>query len=537
MSSDLNKPSTNQPISSTDMLACSEHAPQLEGSDIKAASLITEMSAIIDSKLPVAKLHIDPASSPQLEKIVMQTSRIPDDTFQVLLELKHVVEDHESQLEGLRPQIQNNEPIADDKLKKHKQSFMSAGRKIFFDYHGAIAQHIRFVEKSWDNVNKSIRQVFDESKKTQDWQGRVDVIKDNLVPQVSAINPLLAPAESVANVAVGLAAYDISRKLDDKLSDLGVLDEALREDVLVAIKTKARLQEYLLHNQSARNNFEFICDMMYDIKVPGEGSNHRGALTSQRIDLAKEIISQLMLPVNKFLVQKNGYYGHGITVVREVDSFCDVIPKISQDIERIVAARVIIKRSHEARFGKTAHQLGMVIFQFLQTIKDIYDQKIVEQAAFFTLKTHKFSQETGILIHSLDNILDKRTSSRRMAKAKKIRKVEDRFSNAVPGPENRRALVNPDEVRGILRRLNQSVETIHKLAAASGIGKMVQSITGNEVERAHVEFDLSNNSLGEFHQVLGEGVRSGLEELEELLPIEEPKSFIGQIGAIFRPNR
>ncbi|KAF7768635.1 hypothetical protein Agabi119p4_7878 [Agaricus bisporus var. burnettii] len=532
MSSDLNKPSTDQPTASAD-IACSENDSELfEKNRIPdwTDSIITHVSTIIDSKLPVTECNIDPARSPQLESIMVQTSQLPNEAFQMLLDLKRVADDHESRLEVLRHLIQKNEPI-DDKFKEQELSFMAAGRKIFVDYHTLISQHIRFVEKSWDDVNKKIRLVLEETKKTQDWQGRVEVIKDNLVPELSAINPLLAPAESVANVTVGLGAYEISRKLDDKLRDLGLSDEALREDVRVAIETQAKLRDYRSQSVSARLLFELICKKIYGKKA------FVLVVTSQQIDTVKETFSQLILPINEYLIVKNGYYGHGITVIREVDSFCDVIPKISQDIERIVAARVIIKRSHEATFGKTAHQLGMVIFQFLQTIRDIYDQKIVEQAAFFTKKTHQFSQETGVLIHSLDNILDKRISSRRMAKAKKIRKVEDRFSNAIPGPGNRRALVNPDEVRRILRRLDKSVETIHTLAATSGIGKMVQSITGNEVERAHVEFDLSNNSLGDFHQVLGEGVRSGLEELEELLPIKKPKSFIGQIGAIFRPNR
>lgn len=65
-----------------------------------------------------------------------------------------------------------------------------------------------------------MRNVYARTENIEHWRGRLNVVKDNIVPQISAINPLLAPAESVAKVAVNLTAYEVSQNLDKNLIGL-----------------------------------------------------------------------------------------------------------------------------------------------------------------------------------------------------------------------------------------------------------------------------------------------------------------------------
>jgi hypothetical protein len=65
-----------------------------------------------------------------------------------------------------------------------------------------------------------IRELFKQSENTQRRQGQLDVVKDNAVPPISAINPILAPVESVGKVAVGLTVHTVSWKFDEELKGL-----------------------------------------------------------------------------------------------------------------------------------------------------------------------------------------------------------------------------------------------------------------------------------------------------------------------------
>jgi hypothetical protein len=62
--------------------------------------------------------------------------------------------------------------------------------------------------------------VFERSEKKRYQQGQLDAVKDNVVPPISAINPMLAPAESVGKVVVNVVAHNVSSGLDNKLKGL-----------------------------------------------------------------------------------------------------------------------------------------------------------------------------------------------------------------------------------------------------------------------------------------------------------------------------
>jgi hypothetical protein len=71
-----------------------------------------------------------------------------------------------------------------------------------------------------DSLSLKIRETFERSEKKQYLQGQLDTGKDNIVPAISAINPVLAPAEAAGKVTTGFAAYHVSCVLDHQLKGL-----------------------------------------------------------------------------------------------------------------------------------------------------------------------------------------------------------------------------------------------------------------------------------------------------------------------------
>lgn len=76
------------------------------------------------------------------------------------------------------------------------------------------------MEESWDELILGMRDVFARSENIQRWRGRLNAIKDDIVPQISSVNPLLTPAENVAKMLVGLTAHEVTQKLDENLIGL-----------------------------------------------------------------------------------------------------------------------------------------------------------------------------------------------------------------------------------------------------------------------------------------------------------------------------
>jgi hypothetical protein len=70
-----------------------------------------------------------------------------------------------------------------------------------------------------DGLSLKIRETFERSEKKQYLQGQLNAGKDNILPAISAINPVLAPAEAAGKLTAGFAAYHVSCMLDHELKD------------------------------------------------------------------------------------------------------------------------------------------------------------------------------------------------------------------------------------------------------------------------------------------------------------------------------
>lgn len=224
-----------------------------------------------------------------------------------------------------------------------------------------------------------------------------------------------------------------------------------------------------------------------------------------------------------------------ITVIREVNDFCDVVPHLIEDIERIFGAKEIIKTTHQAEFGETVYKLGFTIFKYLGQMRDNFNQKKIDpeqHKEFQQVSTLDLINETADLISPLRIILNTQTSSSKSKKAEKNRKADDRCFK--DGIWTNKTLVNSGEVEAILDKVRRAVRTIFHLANASATGKITESIRGDKVERADFKLDISVEPLRRLHQVLGQDVDAGLKRLEKLLIEQEPKAQEGQVKSFLR---
>jgi hypothetical protein len=87
----------------------------------------------------------------------------------------------------------------------------------------------------------------------------------------------------------------------------------LREDVEVAIDTKAKLKDYLCADETAEGHWKQGCQKIYSIKDFVEGSSTEATITLQQIELADKHLWQFGSPVSsaKFChsrsIQRTGY--------------------------------------------------------------------------------------------------------------------------------------------------------------------------------------------------------------------------------------
>ncbi|KAF7768641.1 hypothetical protein Agabi119p4_7884 [Agaricus bisporus var. burnettii] len=536
MSSDLNNSSTDKPVVST---ANSSNSTPYVGEtrvNLIAIDLVARLSRGIESTLPVTQLDIDPANSPELENIKDQTSLLPDDTFRAFIQLFRFLDSHQLELAKLRIKAKNNEPIPNGTLKMQEETMINGGSEIIAEHHQVIHEHIGFLDESWDAFSLKIREVFGQTENTEHWQGRLEAIIDDIIPPLSDINPVLAPIEWAGSLVLDIAACEISRKLDQELKKLGILDQALREEMIVAIKTQQTLNRHLHDNELASGSWVHACQMTYD----GEELKRypcavNEAIIMREINFVDKKLSQLIAPIKEYLVQRNEYYARGITVIREVDCFCDIAPKIFQDIRRIYEAKEIIKRRHRATFEQTVYDLGLIIFSYLGSMRDVFNQRPFDpekKKKFLADLTYNFVRDTEVLIHDIGTMIDTQSSGWRSKKAEKKRMEGDRCYENMGWRQ--RPLVKPSEVQRILRRVQKTMRTIWCLAIASGTGKIMESIEGIDEIRAHVTFDASHESLRRLRRVLKENVNADLERLNKLRIKKEPKSYMGQIRQKFQ---
>ncbi|XP_006462893.1 hypothetical protein AGABI2DRAFT_193966, partial [Agaricus bisporus var. bisporus H97] len=132
----------------------------------QADDLVTYLSAIINSKLPVAEQDIDPAHSPQLENIRIRTDRIPDRTFQALIDLMRVAESHQSNLEKIqsRQAVKDNKPLLNEIFIEEEASLKTVGTTIIRRLRKDFHQHGDYVEICWDQLILGMRNVHGRSE-------------------------------------------------------------------------------------------------------------------------------------------------------------------------------------------------------------------------------------------------------------------------------------------------------------------------------------------------------------------------------------
>ncbi|XP_006462889.1 hypothetical protein AGABI2DRAFT_193962 [Agaricus bisporus var. bisporus H97] len=535
MSSTPNDSSADKSVSGDTTTCDSNVASSIDNQD-KCSANVTDLLAyftnVFQSKLPVAEQDIDPARSPELDFIKIETKELPDKTFKALSEILQVVDSQRAQLAVFRSKAVKNKPLPDDMFETQYYSMVDSGSQIFARHRQAISESVTLVKESRGTLVSRIRESHDQSEDIKHRQNQLSAVKDDIVPLMPSV---MKPVQNVAKVGVGLAACDISRNLDESLKSLEISDEASRGDLQVITKTESKLKDYLRDNEHAVGDLIYICSSIYPGALDADISNDTTTIILQRIDLADHKMSEIIPPIENCLAQWKGNYGIGITVIREVNAFCDVVPQLIEDIERIFGAKEIIKSTHQAEFGETVYKLGFTIFKYLGQMKDNFNQKKIDpeqHKEFQQVSTLDLINETADLIYPLRIILNTQTSSSKSKKAEKNRKADDRCFE--DGTWTNKTLVKPGEVQAILDKVKSAVKTIYRLANASATGKITESIRGDKVERAHFKLDISVEPLRRLHQVLGQDVDAGLKRLEKLLIEQEPKAQEGQIKSFLR---
>ncbi|XP_006462928.1 hypothetical protein AGABI2DRAFT_119761 [Agaricus bisporus var. bisporus H97] len=516
MSSDLNNSPTDISVTGTASLPATHRTTCNEETYVHQAAvkLVGFLSQGIEEKLPITKLDIDPANSPELENIKEETRLLPEDTFRVFINLFRLLNSHRLELTRLRIKANNNEPIPNNIFETFESTLINDGNAILEEHHQIISEHISSLDESCNKLNRKILMVFGKSENTKQWLKLVDAVRVDKMPSLSDIKtgPWMAPIGWVGNVVANIAACEASRKLDGKSKELEILERALREEMSVAVKTEQKLKMYLKSNESASTSWISTCRKSYDSESLEEYTGDVEVVIMREINLVDQRLSQLIAPIKEYIVLKNEYYARGITVIREVDCFCDVVPKIFQDIKRIFEAKEIIKRRHRAKFEKTVYDLGLVIFSYLGLMRDAFDPE--KQKEFLAVSTQNFVEGTKLKVHEIGKIIDTQSSGWRSKKAEKKRIEGDRCYENMSWRQ--RPLVKPNEVQTILNRVQRATDTIRRLAITSGAGKIMESIEEKDDIRAHVAFDASHESLKRLRRVLRENVNADLERLNKL---------------------
>jgi hypothetical protein len=211
--------------------------------------------------------------------------------------------------------------------------------------------------------------------------------------------------------------------------------------------------------------------------------------------------------------------------LREARSFCDVVPKVLRELNAIGSAKEIIRSNRQFKFEKTKNELGLAIYEYLESMRVVFTQSPIDPAnleRFLEDETVKFMDDTKVPIHRLYKMLDKHTSSNKSKKAEKKRMAGDRCFNNMEWTN--RPLVKPKEVREALKKVNTAITIIHNLPVASVVGKFLKSIDG-EIERTHTtRLDVSNESLSKVHRVLNADVEEGLNQFKLEQQMEEEQS-------------
>lgn len=76
--------------------------------------------------------------SPELENIKVETNRIPDEAFQLFVNLFRLIESHKAELAQWLLKAQKSESIPDDVLEYQQQSLMESGNAIINVYSNLI---------------------------------------------------------------------------------------------------------------------------------------------------------------------------------------------------------------------------------------------------------------------------------------------------------------------------------------------------------------------------------------------------------------
>ncbi|KAF7763929.1 hypothetical protein Agabi119p4_8466 [Agaricus bisporus var. burnettii] len=454
MSSDSNNSSTGTANSS-------KFDEEPESISQLAEIILANLSTSITVKLPVTELDIDPANSPQLENIRVQTSGIPYDTYQALTDLLHLVRCHCSELMELRSKALNNEPILHREFKDHGELLKNEGIAIINGLHRAISQHIRLVEQTCGELMYTkIQEVIEEQ-----------------------------PEQGLT--------------LEERLRALGISDDVW-QDLQMAIKIMSRLKEYLHAHVAAEKWWQYACETIYSIE---EFSKAPATVTAPQIHSTKEKILQLISPIVEYTTISSKRYGHEIMIMQKVNYFCVTIPNIIEDIERIFAAKQIIKRGQKTSFSKATYYLGLATFKYLESIKDAFDQSPADAIEFVGTSVG-FRAKATALCEGLSDILNKWTSSRKSGKAEKNRMTG---LKGMTSPSNSRALVDPSEVQLILLGLERNIDMVHQLMISLcyesiNVQSTLMDIKEVEKRSLRIKLDLSHDLCRRVHQVLEENV-------------------------------
>ncbi|KAF7768654.1 hypothetical protein Agabi119p4_7897 [Agaricus bisporus var. burnettii] len=452
MSSDSNNSSTGTANSS-------KFDEEPENISNLAEIIVANLSISIAVKLPITELDIDPANSPQLENIRLQTSGIHYDTYQAFTDLLHLVKSHHSELVELRSKALNNEPISYRVFKDHGELLKNEGIAIIDRLHRASSQHVRLVEQTCSELMfTKIQEVIEEQGLT----------------------------------------------LEERLRALGISDEVW-QDLQMATKMMSRLKEYLHAYVCATKWWQCACETIYSIE---ELSKAPATVTAPQIHSTEEKILQFTSPIAKYTMKSSKRYGHEMMLMKEVNYFCVTIPNIIEDIERIFAAKQIIKRGHQTSFSEATYDLGLATFKYLKSMRDTFDRIPADEIRIFLAKNHDFFLKAITLLRVISAILDKRTSSRKSGKEEKNRMAG---LKGMTSPSNSRALVNPSEVKMILLRLERDISKIFNLMlsiTSEGIDPNLTRIDREILEKLspRISFDLSRDSCRRVQQVLKENV-------------------------------
>jgi hypothetical protein len=343
----------------------------------------------------------------------------------------------------------------------------------------------------------------------------------------------------------------------------------------MAIETKSKLEDYQRDADEAKGSWIYGCKIIYMIREIEEGSDSEANIMSRRIELAGKRILEFILPVSstKFVMAKmlndlvtdqstscpnipilriwgegtaffltrtanhDLFFSHPeqITVVREAKVFCGAVPKILQYVNTILSAKEIIKSSHKFKFEKTVNELGSAIYEYLESMGVVFTQSPIDPTTleqFVKAKTIQFIRDTKISIYKLYKMLDKHTSSSKCKDAEKKRMAGDRCFNNTEW--RNRPLVSPEGVRAYLKKVDAAIDAVYGMSVAS-LGKIWKTIDG-EIERGHVNLDVSDPSIDKVHRVLNEDVEEGLTQFKQQQIGEEPSSRIHRMRERLRFN-